>query len=91
MTSYFAYALKKRVQYTIRGVSPRTDGVLREMAEEQGASLNTIALSLLDAATGGGEAGRFHDLDALAGTWVEDPACDEVLRTFEKVDHGMWR
>lgn len=83
--------MKKPAQYTIRGVSPRTDGVLREMAEEQGVSLNTVALSLLDAATGKGEAARFNDLDALAGTWVADPACDEALRAFDKIDRSLWQ
>jgi hypothetical protein len=55
-------------------------------------SLNTVALSLLDAAAAqGGEAGRCHDLDALAGSWIADPAFDQAQEVFEQIDPAIWR
>lgn len=83
--------MKKMAQYTIRGVSARTDAVLREMAGERGVSLNTLALSLLDAVAGADDGVRHHDLDALAGTWVADADCDQALRAFDRIERGLWK
>jgi hypothetical protein len=84
--------MPKSIQYTVRGVSERTDSVLREMAAEEGVSLNTVALSLLDAAAEqGGESPRTHDLDALAGSWVADPAFDAAVKAFDQIDPALWR
>ena len=89
---YCAYIMRKPIQYTVRGVSERTDCVLREMAAEEGVSLNTVTLSLLDAATEhGGERSRSHDLDALSGSWVADPAFDEAVKTFDQIDPSLWQ
>lgn len=84
--------MPKPIQYTVRGVSQRTDSVLREMAAEEGVSLNTVALSLLDAAAEhGSEVNRAHDLDQLSGSWVSDPAFDEAVKTFDQIDASLWR
>lgn len=92
MPAYRACVVGKPIQYTVRGVSERTDSVLRERATEEGVSLNAVALSLLDAAAGGGgDAQRFHDLDALAGSWVADPAFDRAIEVFERIDPDLWR
>jgi hypothetical protein len=32
-----------------------------------------------------------HDLDALIGTWREDPAFDAAIRAFEQVDAEVWK
>ncbi len=84
--------MAKAKQYTVRGVSERTDSVLKERAAEEGVSLNAVALSLLDAGAAGGEGAlRFHDLDALAGSWVSDPAFDRAVEVFGQIDPAMWR
>ena len=83
--------MAKPVQYTVRGVSQRTDSVLREMATEEGVSLNAVALSLLDAAARSEDGARFHDLDALAGSWVADPAFEQAQEVFEQIDADLWR
>lgn len=84
--------MSKSIQYTLRGVSERTDSVLREMAAEEGVSLNTVALSLLDAATDrGGGSPRAHDLDSLSGSWVADPAFDDAVKAFDQIDPSLWR
>ena len=84
--------MAKPIQYTVRGVSERTDSVLRERAAEEGVSLNAMAISLLDAvASGGRDVQRFHDLDALAGSWIADAAFDRAIEAFEQIDPDMWR
>jgi hypothetical protein len=84
--------MPKSIQYTVRGVSERTDAVLREIAVEEGVSLNTVALSLLDAATDQGSEGpRAHDLDSLSGSWVADPAFDDAVKAFDQIDPAIWR
>ena len=35
--------------------------------------------------------GTHHDLDALIGTWREDPAFDSAIRAFEQVDEAVWK
>jgi hypothetical protein len=83
---------RKSIQYTVRGVSDRTDSFLREMAVEEEVSLNTVALSLLDAAAEqGGKGNRSHELDALSGSWVADPAFDEAVKAFDQIDASLWR
>ncbi len=32
-----------------------------------------------------------RDLDALAGTWVEDPAFDAALQDMDTVDKDLWK
>ena len=89
---YAACTMRQRIQYTVRGVSERTDSVLREAAAEEGVSLNAYTLSLLDSAADPGHEGkRKHDLDALAGSWVADPAFDQAKEVFEKIDPALWR
>jgi hypothetical protein len=89
---YYVGAMPKSIQYTVRGVSQRTDSVLREMAAEEGVSLNTVALSLLDAAADqGAESPRVHDLDSLSGSWVTDPAFDDAVKAFDQIDPSFWR
>ena len=89
---YAACTVRQRIQYTVRGVSERTDSVLREAAAEEGVSLNAYTLSLLDSAAEPGHEGkRKHDLDALAGSWVADPAFDQAQEVFEQIDPALWR
>ncbi len=84
--------MKKRVQYTIRNVCEKTDEALRRNAVREGTSLNTAALEALEAGAGVGEQSiRYHDLDDLAGTWVQDDAFDQAMEAFEKVDEDLWK
>lgn len=38
----------------------------------------------------GGAAGA-DDLEALAGSWEEDPAFEAAVKAFEQVDEAVWR
>ena len=35
--------------------------------------------------------GEHHDLDALIGSWREDPQFDAAIRAFAQVDEAVWK
>lgn len=81
-----------RRQYTIRSVPERVDRELRKRAKAEGKSLNAVILEALEKAVAA-EHGPVlhHDLDFLIGTWVEDPAFDEAMNDFERIDQDYWK
>lgn len=81
---------------TLRGIDETLAQTLKELARNQGVSLNTLALRLIREATGVDKRKRtveHHDLDSLAGTWcAEDEAAFQIAtRSFEVVDEEMWK
>ena len=81
------------VQYTVRGIPPPVDKALRRKAREEGKSFNEVLKQVLVKEVAATQEGRplHHDLDALAGKWVEDPAFDEAVKTQDQVDESLWR
>jgi len=83
---------RRTTQYTVRGISKRLDELVRHRARREGKSLNQVALEALQALVGWDrERIRFHDLDSLAGSWVEDPEFEEAIRAQDQVDPGLWK
>lgn len=83
---------KHSVQYTIRQVPEEVDTRLRELAVKEGCSLNYVVRDALANAVGAKDSPPvFHDLDELAGSWVEDEAFDEAIKAFEAVDEELWK
>lgn len=80
---------------SIRGLDDQTLARLKSRAEQEGSSLNSLVLRLLQGsgtAIPSGTLKKFDDLDALAGTWS-----DEEVNTFERntaafaeVDATLW-
>ena len=65
---------------------------LRRKAHEEHRSLNEVALRALERGLGmAEEAPRHHDLDDLAGTWVDDPEFDRAIEAMDQVDPELWR
>jgi hypothetical protein len=82
----------KPIQYTIRGIPARVDELARQRAQQAGRSLNAVLLEALTRGVGAGDDEvTYHDLDSVAGTWVEDPAFDAAMAAFEAVDEDLWR
>ena len=82
----------KTHQYTIRKVPERVDRLLREKARQSKTSLNQAALEALQAGLGEPTEKKLnHDFDFLFGTWVEDPAFDEAMKYFDRIDEEMWK
>ncbi len=81
-----------QAQYTIRRVPPHLDRELRRKAREEQRSLNDVALRAMERGLGiAEEERRHHDLDDLAGTWVDDPEFDRAVEAMDQVDPELWR
>lgn len=75
------------MQYTIRNIPRRIDQALRRKAKAEGKSLNQAAVEALAAGLAlNGEPVEHHDLDHLIGSWVSDPAWEQVRRDHEQID-----
>lgn len=82
----------KNIQYTLRDVPEAVDRELRSRAAREQQSLNSVALHILAVGLGlSGEPPRSHDLDSVAGSWIEDPAFDAALKSMDKVDKALWK
>ena len=91
-TDAYNAGIMLQTQYTIRRVPPRLDQELRRRAHDEHRSLNEVALRALERGLGlAEEAPRHHDLDDLAGTWVEDPEFDRAIEAMDQVDPELWR
>ena len=85
--------VEEGVQYTVRNIPAKADEALRRRAAELHLSLNEVLRqAILKEAGLGAEPGRlYHDLDHLAGTWVEDPAIDAIIEAQDRVDEDLWK
>jgi hypothetical protein len=82
----------KSRQYTIRSIPERVDRELRKRAKAEGKSLNAVVLQVLEeAAVAPDRPKRNENLRKFFGTWVEDPAFDEAMKDFEKIDEELWK
>ena len=80
------------MQYTIRNIPDYLDAALRVSAQEQGKSLNEVAIEALVRGAGLSEERRQQrDLRDIAGTWKKDPAFDSALVAQDTIDEAMWR
>lgn len=81
---------------TLRGIDDNLATSLKEMARQEGVSLNALALRLMREAAGIDKRKRrvvHHDLDSLAGTWSpeEEAAFTAATQGLEVVDDDMWQ
>lgn len=80
----------------VRKVEESLMARLKEVAMEQGISINTLILQILRAGVGLSfktPAKIYHDLDQFAGTWNQQDL-DEFNRNiadFEQIDEDLWR
>lgn len=94
MRSLIVGIMAKGKQYTLRGIPEKTDATLRKWSRQTGESLNEIAVRILNQAAdrdSSQESPRFHDLNALAGTWIPDPDFDQAVQMFEEIDSDLWK
>lgn len=81
---------------SIRGLDDQALSRLKRQAEQEGSSLNSVVLKLLNRAGNSIQPGvleKFDDLDALAGTWSEEEAqhFERNTAAFAEVDAALWR
>jgi hypothetical protein len=77
------------IQYTIRGIPPEVDDVLRRKAAQRKQSLNRVILDELTKAAGGNR--RRADFSDLVGKWTPDPAFDAVIAAQRRIDPDKWK
>jgi hypothetical protein len=78
------------IQYTIRGIPPEVDKVLREKAARRGLSLNQAVVEELVGATVGRR--KKADFSDLVGKWTPDPGFDEIIASQRQViDWDRWK
>jgi hypothetical protein len=77
------------IQYTVRGVPPEVDRVLRQKAAKRKQSLNQVIVDELTVATVGHK--RRADFTSLVGRWTPDPAFDEIMAAQRQVDWDKWK
>jgi hypothetical protein len=80
---------------SIRGLDEQALARLKRQAEEEGSSLNSLVLRLLQGSTTptSGALRKFDDLDTLAGTWSEEEAqaFERQTAAFAELDAALWQ
>lgn len=80
------------MQYTIRSVPEPLDRAVRDRAGREGKSINAVVIEALARGLDQQSASAHHtDLDHLIGTWQEDPAFDQAVAEFERIDADAWK
>lgn len=77
------------IQYTIRGVPPEVDRLIRQKASRTRQSINQVILDELSRATIG--SARRADYSDVVGGWTPDPAFDEIMAAQRQVDWDKWK
>jgi len=82
--------------FNLRGLTPELLLVLKQEAENQRISVNSLILKMIEQGVGHVHEyirPRYHDLDRLAGTWSEDDAQEFSLLSapFETIDEDLWK
>jgi plasmid stability protein len=80
---------------SVRGLGDQTLARLKSQAAQEGSSLNSLVLRLLQGAGTSIQPGAlkmFDDLDALAGTWSDEEAqaFARNAAAFAEVDAALW-
>ena len=82
---------------SIRGIDDQAISRLKKQAQQEGSSLNSLVVRLLETVAGvrSTDKGpqRFDDLDALQGTWSAQDARDfeSVTGDFRQVEPALWK
>jgi DNA polymerase III delta subunit len=80
---------------TLRNIPPELARIIRRKAAEKGMSFNKTIISLLMESLGIKERKKslYHDLDALAGSWVKEEAreFEKYLAKQRSIDPDLWK
>ena len=79
-------------QYTLRNVPEAVDRALRLRAYREHKSLNQVTLEVLaEAVDVNAATTRKRLMDAVAGSWCEDPETERALEDQRRIDPALWR
>ena len=80
------------MQYTLRNIPRKLDKALRAKAKAERKSLNQVVIEALQTGLGlNGEPRKYRDLSDIAGTWVDDPEFDAIMKEQDQIDPEMWK
>jgi hypothetical protein len=84
------------INFNLRGIGPQLMAILKQEAQEQQLSVNSLILKKIEQSTGRAyevARPRYHDLDSLGGTWTKSDVKDFAKSTahFEKIDEDLWK
>src|SRR2546430_1374516 len=79
------------VQYTVRSVPAHVDKALRRKAQAGRMSLNEVLRAALIREAEGTDVPErvYSDLDALVGSWVDDPGFDAAIQAQDRIDEAL--
>ena len=81
-------------QLTLRQIPPIVEEKIRELAQQQGQSLNKTVIYLLKKALGLEKTKeKYRDVRSISGTWSEEDAKNFLkhCEIFEQIDEEMWK
>ena len=81
--------VKASLQYSVRGVPPEVDELLRKKAARSHRSLNQVIVDELTKATTGRSVKA--DYSDLVGQWKRDPAFDKIIASQRQIDWEKWK
>ena len=82
---------------SVRGIDDKAFLRLKKQAQQEGSSLNSLVVKVLETVAGVRLADKaneqFDDLDALQGTWSKQDAeaFESASADFAQVDEAMWK
>jgi len=80
------------MQYTLRNIPSALDTLLRRRANQEGRSLNEVALEALARGLGlSATSLQQRDLSDIAGAWKPDRTTDAILAEQRQIDPDLWR
>ena len=79
------------IQYTIRKIPEYLDLIARDESKKKHKSLNSVLIEALSKGLSEDGQIEYHDMDDLAGTWIEDPGIDAALASFNEIDKDLWK
>ena len=82
-----------KIQYTIRGIPPTVDQIIRKRAKREGRSFNETVVRILSTETIGdrdNEVTGANIFDRLKGANTLDNTFDESIQDQSKIDESLW-
>ncbi len=80
---------------SLRGIDDHVKNLLKAEAAKNGISVNGLILSYIHKGIGvtAVSSTRYHDLDALAGTWSDEEKNEfaRAISSLDQIDKEMWK
>ena len=82
-----------KIQYTIRGIPPAVDKIIRKRSARTGKSFNGTVVAILSAAVSTDLTTKTKPdiYDRLYGANTLGPEFDEAIKELSKVDKDLWK